>query len=705
MTARRRHKKYRVLKAELQTLLAQPLDDADLRQRLEELASEGRFGDLADLWAPVLYQHNRIFFRPFIRAHFVAWRLPMWRGEAGRRLTAWMEATEQHDDRELFQPLYNAYLESRPWEWLLGRSAAWCPDLLRRFREAPTASRRDRVLGWCDQPGVPLNESTALALYDIDSGPTTVAFLLQHLPASTRRLQAAVRRHGLDSFYWDLYRRNVTDREWRQEVFRLAREVADPAHLVNELRLRHPARHVRGLGRVLEQLIEQRGRDVVDYVIGCQSLAARDLWGGWYPGLLDLAQRRGWSDLWAALLTTHGRQGEYERALLGVIEDPQLGDEQALQQLSSLWHSHSRRHPGDRTLVRLYRRFPDLVRNQLLANPGALPWLGLPRLQKAALEAGDDRLWAGLVRSGWSNRAYEKVILSLLQDPDLPEEVARRRLAFLSGVNREWNAPGFGLAQVRVLSDRTASALYRRFPDLVRGPYRKHASPGWSGAYPLLTAAALEAHDEEMIDYLASRLLTQRWLHRKMRAGVEQVSRHYEALLPGPANFVRRAVAVLGQVPAFVLGNREYNELIRVNRLARLLFERTSALHVDEPRLLRDLLEAPEIHVQVLALRVLAIDDPRVGPIAADNLELLLPCLLRRLHRRTRLLAFAALANAAVREDIARRILERCRQALDLPEKHYPREQLIGLIGQLLHRWPALRGSREQPTVYSGERH
>jgi hypothetical protein len=71
------------------------------------------------------------------------------------------------------------------------------------------------------------------------------------------------------------------------------------------------------------------------------------------------------------------------------------------------------------------------------------------------------------------------------------------------------------------------------------------------------------------------------------------------------------------------------------------------------------------------------------------------------LHRSTRALAFGALANAAVSADNAARILNRARQALDLPDKRYPKENLIGLLGAVLARWPELRRPREQRLVFA----
>jgi hypothetical protein len=115
----------------------------------------------------------------------------------------------------------------------------------------------------------------------------------------------------------------------------------------------------------------------------------------------------------------------------------------------------------------------------------------------------------------------------------------------------------------------------------------------------------------------------------------------------------------------------------------------------------RDLLESPQIHVQLLAFRILGQDDPRAAAIAAEHVDLLQATLLRKLHAKSRKLAFAALRAAASHDETtARQLLVRMRDALGLPEKRYPTEELVGLIGFVLQRWPALRNGREQPVIY-----
>jgi hypothetical protein len=101
-----------------------------------------------------------------------------------------------------------------------------------------------------------------------------------------------------------------------------------------------------------------------------------------------------------------------------------------------------------------------------------------------------------------------------------------------------------------------------------------------------------------------------------------------------------------------------------------------------------------------LAYRALALDDPRARALAAQHLPLLLGTLLRPLQRSTRTLAFGALANAAGTLETARLILERARDALNLPDTRYPKERLLGLMARLLKQWPELRGPGEQPLIY-----
>jgi hypothetical protein len=285
---------------------------------------------------------------------------------------------------------------------------------------------------------------------------------------------------------------------------------------------------------------------------------------------------------------------------------------------------------------------------------------------------------------------------------DLPEPVKRERLLALAGVSREWNLPGLGIASAHQLEERAALLLYDRYPDVLRGPFRQHIQGHrWGETFPELLDRFIANADEEMIDLAASRLATSfgRWGSApKQTELASKLADYYLGLKTDEATFARRAARVLGLIPAFSIFN--YATLIRENRLARLLFERSLSSFLASKQGLIDLVEASEIHVQELAYRALGQNDPRAQEVAREQLPLLLGTLLRPLHRATRKAAFGALANAGQDLDTARIVLERAREAFVLPDQKYPKEQLLGLAAKILNRWPALRGAKEQPVIY-----
>jgi hypothetical protein len=379
-------------------------------------------------------------------------------------------------------------------------------------------------------------------------------------------------------------------------------------------------------------------------------------------------------------------------ALAGRIADPSELCAELEKRHPSMWaQSYQQFGPG---LLELARRRGEDVLPYVMAHLGDVRYRvdrWYPALRDLALERGWRDLHGALVRTCSPPKEYQETIARLVADPATSDEDVIRQLYVLVGLT------GAG-SWVRYLDEDAALAVYRRFPDLLRGPFRPLLVLAWTGPAPLL-AAALDAGDEPLIDHLAALALPR----TRSDAAVERLAEHYAALRGRPAEFTRRAVSVLGRLPAHSVSDAGYRDLIRSNRLARLFLERTAELQLTDTRLLRDLLEAPSIHAQLLALRVLALDDDRARAAAADNLDLLLPMFLRRLHRRTRLVAFRALGNAATSEDRARLVAARAREALELPDKDYPREQLIGLVGRLLARWPALRGAREEPVVHGRE--
>ncbi|MBI3929295.1 MAG: gliding motility protein [Armatimonadetes bacterium] len=611
MEERLRKMKPAELERQVKSLLVEPIDDRELRARLEELAGHFGFSGLTSFWGPRLFQRNRLLFRPLILARFGThqWR-GGWKWSPVRwspELESWLRTADAADELELTRRLL---------EWRLLDRSGWNhrkaqplfrQELRARIRPELTPGQRGHELRKLDSFLLALDEETALELYRQD--PRAAApFILKHMPWIYGKpvlwedlFRQAVEGKDED-FAWKLYRRQVDYPRWEKDALELCRTISAPDRLLEALEQRHPA-SARGndMGTGMLRLLEQRGREVLPYVFR----HLRDVWKPWlgrgsYGKLLELARQREWLDLWSALLRVCADPGEFNREVRGLAE----------------------------------------------------------------------------------NRS-------------LTEQEVMLRLLSLAGISREWNGAGFGIAQVHLLEEATALALYERSPTLLRGPFRTHLqiSP-WGPGYPKLVRLLLQKEDEELLEFLASRYLA----FPSPPVEVGHLADHYARLKDAGA-FARRAAGVLGRVPAYLLFN--YHEVIRKNRLARLLFERSAEDYLEDPRAVADLIEGSEIHVQALGYRVLGLADPRASSLAVEHLALLLGTLLRPLHRPTRVLALRALERAASTDlEVARRVLRKARQAMALPDKRYPKEKLLGLIGAILGRFPDLRGPCEQPMVY-----
>lgn len=324
---------------------------------------------------------------------------------------------------------------------------------------------------------------------------------------------------------------------------------------------------------------------------------------------------------------------------------------------------------------------------------------GYENLVSLTRSRGWIELWIAIVVTCGNTQHYNAAIREVLNDWGLEEPERMRRLTLFSGLCGGRNGMRFRLARLPQLSSATALELHERYPQLLSQAFKVHITPSWRESYIELFEIAWAAGDEDLADFLASRYVTDRIVGpRSGGAPSDIAAEKYAALKLDPPALARRAASVLTRIPGHSI--RSYDPLIRENRLARLLFERSLRSFLTVPDAVRDLLECGEIHVQHLAYRVLGLPDPRAVALAHDNLDLLLGTLLGLLHRGARLAAFAALANAASHVDDARRILARAREALVWPDARYPKEQLVGLIGRILARHPELAEPAERPVIY-----
>ena len=609
------------LRKAIEQLLESQPDDVRLRDHLEGLRRDPLFPGLTWFWGPRLYARSRATFRPFIVNHFSEWlavgkrwQRVSWADHAAD-LEAWLQAVRAARDGALVRRLQRwKYAARKGWGLDLVR---WQGALLEAYRAVPSSAARAIALDEFDD-WFELDEATAIGLYGTD--PQSATFILKHLPVSFwqrekrvmwEKLGALARGKGDEKFFFALYRKLMPVERWDLEVLTLADAVIEQAELNRVLENRHLEGYGIERGSTVLKLLKRRGRDVMPYV----RAKLEDTIGGWgrddrTKEFVELAEQRGWWDLWSAAL-----------------------------------------------------------------------------------------------RAGRNQKLFNDCIDKLMADESVTDAVRRERLLALAGTSREWNWPGLGLAIIHHLDDPIACRVYARYPDLVRGPMRANVTPTWWRGYPNLVKAAQAAGDEDFVDTLASRYATRISWHRVGQrdaddATTSDLAAYYQAIRDRDGQeFSRRASNVLTRIPAYATYKQQ--RLLRDNDLARLLFVRSLEQYLSVPEAVQDLVEGSNIHVMMLAYRVLALPDARARALAAANVDILLGTLLRPLHRQTRLAAFEALANAACHDEgVARRIHARAREALKLPDKKYPKPELIGLIARTLAAHPTLASAAERPIVY-----
>ena len=434
----------------------------------------------------------------------------------------------------------------------------------------------------------------------------------------------------------------------------------------------------------------------------------RQMW----PSLGELARDRGddafYYTLYRKLMPLERWSAEVETLAQAIADPDKLNEALELRHIEG--YGLNRTPIAVSLLERRGRDVFPYIRMHLRDFVGVWRSEGVEKLVSLAAKKGWWDLWAAALRTCANRNLHGKALGELLDDRGVGEDDRLERLRALAGVSREWNWPGIGIAVVHSLEDDLAARLYKLYPDLVRGPFLPQVTPRWWGGYPKLLAAAQAKHDDELVDIMASRYITKlqfRWSRsdkpdRQLETAAS-LATYYTAIRDrDPVAFALRAANVLTRIPAYVA--YDFNQLLRTNALARLMFVRSFEVFLTVPRAVRDLVEGSNIHVQKLAYQILAADDDRARALALDNLDILIGTLLRPIHRKTRLPAFDALSNAA-KADLAaaQRILTRAREALRLPDKRYPKAELIAMIAQILAAQPSLRDASEEPVIYGLE--
>jgi hypothetical protein len=282
----------------------------------------------------------------------------------------------------------------------------WSAELVERFCAALTPDECMRVLVELDRPHT-LDEDAALALYRAQPQLSS-AFIQRHLPRGRRaddpyspwhRLMGQAQARADEQLYFALYRAQATPEQWARDTGEMAANVADPQALCAELERRHPNRWRPDVGPQLAQLAMQRGEHMLPYLAG----RAQEVWSAGrrsgYQQMVELSGRKGWWQLWAALLRSCASAAEYDRAVMALLADhdsEESGVRQRLLLLAGIGPEAAA--PArlislrDATLVALYQRFPHFARGPFRRQLEPSPARPLSGLIEAAIEQRDDDL-------------------------------------------------------------------------------------------------------------------------------------------------------------------------------------------------------------------------------------------------------------------------------------------------------------------------
>jgi hypothetical protein len=283
----------------------------------------------------------------------------------------------------------------------------WAAELLARLRSADGPAQREQVLRELDRPLL-LDEDSALELYrlqpDLASG-----FIRRHAPRGRRaedarlpwlRLLREALGQNDNELYFALYGAQVPPEQWARDTMELARRVASPERLCEELDRRHPQRWRADIGPHLHALAQLRGEHMLPYLEG----HATEVWSARRRAgraeMAELARRRGWWELWAQLTVLCTSAAEYDAEVMALVQDQASPEAHVRQQLLQLAGAPAATQPAggadrplkDATLLALYERFPHYVRGPFRGR--LAPSIKQPRtaLLRRAVEQRDDEL-------------------------------------------------------------------------------------------------------------------------------------------------------------------------------------------------------------------------------------------------------------------------------------------------------------------------
>jgi hypothetical protein len=520
-------------------------------------------------------------------------------------------------------------------------------------------------------------------------------FLINHLSSEQSEVIAQLLMQaeaaGQDSLFNALYRKVAREDAWNKELAELA-ESPLPDDTVVEKVLRRQVENWLSLTDATATALYRRAPGRLSSFIREHAQRSWRQEGEQYKQLRDAARARADDDLYWALFRELADEREWQaemRRLLASDTPP----EQIVAELT-------KRHPDNLWSVNT-GIIADFVEKYGYA---ALPYVeehltwvtrhAAPKLLKRIKKLGDERLYWPIFFKAGDSKQWNEALRELLTQPTADAAFAQQ-LAVRTPPPQRWRG--------WTLERDVALALYRRDARLYAPFLERFADDSYADA---LFEEATAAHDEDFLDFLSLPLLrevaswldmayptesTQRWRKPDMkfqdkvqRAGLMLTTRFDRLVAESPALYVRHTAAMLSRVDAFEIWSFKRN--VTLNPALAYLHTQHREAWLAQPEALRELLESPNIYVQIIGLVKLGDSGADAAERTLENLPILRAILLGRAHLNTKKLALRALDLAARQgESYAGRILPVIEEASYLSGKGALDQHALVAYARLRH--------------------
>jgi hypothetical protein len=505
-------------------------------------------------------------------------------------------------------------------------------------------------------------------------------FLAGHLGTGqgdvVKGLLARAEAAGQDSFFTALYRKIASEDAWNAELTELAASPLPDAAVLQAVLRRRPESWFTLSEKAAAALYRRDPALLGTYL-------REHVSPGWsrnkrtYRRLREEALKRDDDLYWALfreLADEHEWQAEMRRLLASNTPADRIATELTKRHPAHLWSVNTS------IIADFVEKYGRAVLPYIEQHLNRIANRVAPKLLTRIKQLGDEALYWPIFFKAGNAKLWNEALRELLAQPlDDEEFSAQLRLRTPPPSRSRWSSWW--------LDEDVALALYRRD--------RQRFAPLLERSVPPIHADALfeeaqATQDEDFLDFLSLLLMrliatslyaayppesARRWQRPDVKAQdkIQRVGRmatsRFDRLAAGsPAVYVRHAAAMLGRIDAYEVWSFKRN--LELNPVLAYLFARHHEAWCAEADAMRELLESPNIYVQILGLVMLGEGDTNAAQRVLENLPILQAVLLGRAHIGTKKLALRALELAARQgEPFAGRILPVLEEALHLSGK------------------------------------